>query len=177
VLASHSGARAVGDHPRNLTDRQIRAIAAKGGVVQVCFVPEFVRPEPEDPQGDQARRRLRKRARAHYQDHSIGADPAADAAFEAEFQDLCRRWPQHQVRVRDVADHIDHVAKVAGIEHVGIGSDFDGGARVEDCRDAAELPALTAELLDRGYSEADLERIWGGNLMRVFGEAIARAEC
>jgi len=65
---------------------------------------------------------------------------------------------------------------VAGIEHVGIGSDFDGGARVEDCRDASELPALTVELMRRGYSEEDLRKIWGGNLMRVFGEAIARAE-
>jgi membrane dipeptidase len=176
VLASHSGARAIGDHPRNLTDRQLRAIAAQGGVVHVLFVPDFIRPRREDPEGDKARRSLRKQVKAHYREHAIGADPRADAAFEAEYQNLCRRWPLHRVRIQEVADHIDHVAQVAGIEHVGIGSDFDGGARVEECRDVSELPALTAELMGRGYSEECLRRIWGGNVMRVFGEVIDRAK-
>lgn len=180
VLASHSGAKAVGDHPRNLDDGQLRAIAAAGGVVQVCFVPEFVRPRGHrDPDGDQAHDDLWERVKAHYGETGagapLGADPAVDEAFEAEWRGLCASHPPHKVRVADVADHIDHVAKVAGIEHVGIGSDFDGGARIEDCRDASELPALTAELMRRGYSEADLRAIWGGNLFRVFAEVQARA--
>ncbi len=174
VLASHSGARALGDHPRNLTDRQLRAIARAGGVVQVVFVPEFIRPVPRDLEGDLLHNELWSRVKAHYASVPVGADPARDAALEEEHQDLCRRHPQHRVSVADVADHIDQVARVAGIDHVGIGSDFDGGARMTDCRDVSELPALTAELVRRGYTEADLGRIWGGNLLRVFGEVQAR---
>jgi membrane dipeptidase len=180
VLASHSGARAVGDHPRNLDDAQLRSIAAQGGVVQVCFVPEFVRPRSRrDRDADQAQDQLWDRVKAHYAGAgggALGADPAVDAGFEAEWRALCDRNPQYRVTLSDIADHIDHVAKVAGIEHVGIGSDFDGGARIADCRDASELPALTAELMRRGYSETDLRAIWGGNLMRVFAEVQAAAK-
>jgi membrane dipeptidase len=175
VLASHSGALALCGHPRNIPDRQLRAIAAKGGVVQVCFVPRFVKAITPDPEGEKAHNRLRARVRAHYAQAAIGADPAVDAAFEAEHRELCRLHPPYKVKVADVADHIDHVARVAGIEHVGIGGDWDGGARMEDCRDVAELPALTAELVRRGYTEDDLRRIWGGNVMRVLGEALAMA--
>lgn len=180
VLASHSGARAVGDHPRNLDDAQLRSIAAQGGVVQVCFVPEFIRPRTRrDRDADQAQDALWDRVKARYAGDgtgALGADPAADAGLEAEWRSLCDRSPQYRVTVADIADHIDHVAQVAGIEHVGIGSDFDGGARIAECRDASELPALTAELMRRGYSEADLRAIWGGNLMRVFAEVQARAD-
>jgi membrane dipeptidase len=175
VIASHSGARAVADHPRNLTDAHLRAIAAQGGVVQVTFVPEFLRPGPQDPTADQAFMRLFRRVKEHYGQSAIGADPAADAGFEQEFQDLWQRHPPVLASVTDVADHVDRVVAVAGIEHVGIGSDFDGGGRLEDCRDVSELPSLTAELLRRGYTEAQLERIWGGNLMRVFQAVLDHA--
>ena len=166
VLASHSGARAVSAHPRNLADDQIRSIAAGGGVVQVSFVPEFLRPCAPNP-GDPARWRLWQRMTRHYADHAIGEDPATDAAFEGEHQALLRQFPPVQATVSDVADHIGHVAKLVGIEHVGIGSDFDGGGRLGDCRDVSELPALTAELLRRGYTPADIRLIWGGNVLRV----------
>jgi len=172
VLASHSGARAVSDHPRNLSDGQVRAIAARGGVVNVCFVPEFLRPGPPDP-ADPARWQLRDRCAAHYADHAIGEDPARDDGFEREHQALCRDFPPVRAMVADVVDHIDHVVRLAGIEHVGIGSDFDGGGRLGDCRDASELPALTAELLKRGYTPAGIRLIWGGNAMRVLGEVQA----
>ena len=176
VLASHSGARAVAGHPRNLPDRQLRAIAAAGGVVQATFVPEFLRPRAESPEADRARADLERRAAAAYAERAIGADPAADAGFEAEHRELLARYPPVQASVADVADHIDHIVRVAGIDHVGIGSDFDGGGRLMDCRDASELPNLTGELLRRGYSEAQLEKIWGGNLMRVFQAVLDRAE-
>ncbi len=176
VLASHSSARAVADHPRNLPDRQLRAIAAAGGVVQVTFVPEFLRPGPAAPEADRARGDLERRAAAAYADRALGADPAADAGFEAEHRALLARYPPVQATVADVADHLDHIVRVAGIDHVGIGSDFDGGGWLSDCRDASELPSLTAELLRRGYSEPQLEKIWGGNLMRVFQAVLERAE-
>lgn len=175
VLASHSGARAVADHPRNLTDGQLRAIAAWGGVVQVCFMPAFLNPGPSDPRADAAWSDLRRRARARYGERAIGEDARLDAAFEAEHDALERRFPPIQATVQDVADHIDHVVAVAGIDHVGIGSDFDGGGWLADCRDVSELPALTATLLERGYSVPDLRKIWGGNLMRVFEDVLALA--
>jgi membrane dipeptidase len=171
VLASHSGARAVADHPRNLGDAHIRAIAAAGGVVQVTFVPEFLRPAPADPAEGLALMDLHKRVKRHYAAQPIGAQPEVDAAFEREHQELRQRFPPAQATVADVADHIDHVVKLSGVEHVGIGSDFDGGGWLADCRDASELPALTAELFRRGYREEQLEQIWGGNLMRVLQAA------
>jgi membrane dipeptidase len=176
LIASHSGARSISDHPRNLSDAQIQAIASQGGVVQVLFVPSFLNTSRLDPQGDQAFGDLWTRMKAHYSVHAMGTDPAMDAAFESDFRDLLARFPAPPATVRDVADHIDHVVKVAGIDHVGVGSDFDGGGHLEDCRDISELPHLTAELLRRGYSEADLQKLWSENLFRVFEEVIERAK-
>jgi membrane dipeptidase len=166
----------VADHPRNLGDAHIRAIASGGGVVQVTFVPEFLRPAPADPAEGLAHMELSRRVKQHYSAAAIGAHPDTDAGFEQEYQELLRRFPPAPATVADVADHLDHVVAVAGIEHVGIGSDFDGGGRLADCRDASEMPNLTAELLRRGYTEAQLEKIWGGNLMRVLQEAQDRAD-
>jgi len=176
VIASHSGARAVGDHPRNLSDDQLRAIATQGGTIQVLFVPGFLNPEPFDPAGDRLAGDLMVRVKAHYAAHAIGADPAVDAAFEADYRALCANHPPPRAAVKDVVDHIEHVAKIAGIDHVGIGSDFDGGVWLTDCEDVAQVPRITAELLRRGYSETDIRKIWGGNLLRVFEQVIASAE-
>ena len=173
MLASHSGARALADHPRNLTDGQLRAIAAQGGVIQVCFVPEFLNPGPADAAAEAAWTDLWHRVRASYAERAIGEDAGLDAAFEAEQAELLLRFPPIQATVKDVADHIDHVVALTDIDHVGIGSDFDGGGRLEDCRDVSKLPALTAELHQRGYSASDLRKVWGGNLMRVFGDVLA----
>jgi membrane dipeptidase len=173
LIASHSGAQAVSDHPRNLTDEQLRAIASNGGVVQVLFVPGFLNPGAYDPEGDPIAADLWSRRKAHYKPHAIGEDPAVDETFEAEYQALLAKYPPPRASVKDVADHIDHIVQVAGIDHVGIGSDFDGGARLTDCRDVTELPHLTAELLERGYSEREIRKIWGENLLRVFEQVIA----
>jgi membrane dipeptidase len=176
VLASHSGARSVCDHPRNLTDEQLRAVAAGGGVIQVPFVPFFLKSEPFNPEGDKLAEELWTRRKISYASHAIGDDPAIDAAFEQEYQSLLATYPPPQAAVKDVVDHIDHIVKIAGIEHVGIGSDFDGGARLKDCKDVTELPHLTAELLRRGYSGSAVRKIWGENLLRVFEQVIAGSE-
>ncbi|HWQ08008.1 MAG TPA: dipeptidase, partial [Holophaga sp.] len=172
VIASHSGTRSISDHPRNLTDQQIRDIAAGGGVVQIYFVPFFLAPRPHNDEGDKVADALWTRTRAHYTEHAVGEDPAVDAAFEQEYQALLAAYPPAEVFVKDVADHIDHVVQVAGIDHVGIGTDFDGGARLVDCKDISELPNLTAELLRRGYTEQDIRKVWGGNLLRVFDQVL-----
>jgi microsomal dipeptidase-like Zn-dependent dipeptidase len=124
VIASHSSVKALCNHPRNLSDPLIKAIAAKGGVVQICLYPGFIK----------------KGGKASY---------------------------------KDAVDHIDYVVKLAGINHVGIGSDFDGGESLPDLNAVNEIPKITIELLRRGYSEEEIAKIWGGNLLRVM-ETVCR---
>ena len=118
MVCSHSSSRALCDHPRNLTDDQLRAIARKGGVVQVCLYSGF----------------LRKERPAH---------------------------------ILDAIEHLNHMVNVMGIEHVGIGSDFDGDGGIIGCNDSSEMINLTRQLLHERYNEEDIRRIWGGNFLRV----------
>ena len=124
VIASHSSAKALCNHPRNLSDKLIKAIAEKGGVIQVCFYHGF----------------LKKGGTAS---------------------------------LKDAIDHIDYIVKLAGIDYVGIGSDFDGGGGIKGLQTANEFPQVTMELIRRGYSDADIAKIWGENLMRVM-EAVSK---
>lgn len=174
VIASHSGARAVNDHSRNLDDDQLRAIAERGGVVQCVALAEFVKSDAE-----------RSRALAAWRDQcGIGPQHQDTELDEAEsdrryqrFRDgllaLDQRFPR--ASVRDFVDHIDHVVRVAGIDHVGIGSDFDGGGGIDGWNDASTTANVTRELVRRGYDEAQIQQIWGGNLLRVWREVEAVA--
>jgi membrane dipeptidase len=169
VIASHSSARAICNAPRNMTDDMLRAVAKNGGVVQVNYYSGFI---------GQA-----------YRDASIAQQPEVEKAtaelkakFAAEgkqvtYGDLEKLQQQYADRIprpplSALIDHIDHVAKVAGIDHVGLGSDFDGvsGQLPAGIDSAADLPKITAALLARGYSAEDCRKILGGNLLRVFGE-------
>ncbi|MDL2223888.1 membrane dipeptidase [Bacteroidales bacterium OttesenSCG-928-M06] len=118
IIASHSSAKALRNHPRNISDSLIKAIADKGGVIQVCLYTYFLRKDDE-------------------------------------------------AQVKDAVDHIDYIIKKAGIDHVGIGSDFDGGGSLTDVKTVSGMPKITMELIRRGYSEEEIAKIWGGNLMRV----------
>lgn len=171
IIATHSACRAIADVPRNLDDDMIRALAKTGGVVCVIFYPPFLEPgwsalkdkvdieiapmvkkASEEETGDVAQKKL-----------------ARDRVRRKEF---LKRLPP--VSVARVADHIDHIVKLVGIDHVGIGSDFDGiQATVSDLSSAADLPNLTRELLRRGYSESDVDKILGGNVLRMM-EVVAR---
>ena len=93
--------------------------------------------------------------------------------MNAEWHSIDIKYPQVQATVSDVVDHIDHMVKVAGIDHVGIGTDFDGGGGVADCKDVSQMGNITLELVKRGYSKKDIEKIWGGNLMRVMHDVAA----
>lgn len=168
VIASHSSCRALCDSPRNLTDEMIRALAGKGGVIQICFVSSFLKKPGPNPERDKALQELR----AKYGSRREIRDEAQRERMWQEYEVIDEKYPEARATVRDVVDHIDHVVKVAGIDFVGIGTDFDGGGGVEGCNDVSEMSRLTEELLQRGYTEAEIEKIWGGNVMRVFRQVI-----
>lgn len=170
VIASHSAARAVFDSPRNLPDELIRGIAASGGVVQVLAMTPYLRAPDPAPERDAAFAALRARV-PRPQD----LPEAERTAYWQEFGMLSARYPVTPATLADVADHIDHIVRLVGVEHVGIGLDFDGGGGVSGLEDVSRLPNLTAELLRRGYSEDELARIWGGNLLRVLAATDAVA--
>ena len=168
VIASHSSARAVTDAPRNMTDDMLRAVAVNGGVVQVNFFSAFISTDflkawqAQRPEREAAERAAEAKAKAAGQPWTYSMGDAMDKEYAAKIP----RPP-----LSALIDHIDHVAKVAGIDHVGIGGDFDGSPSSPGGIDsAADLPKITAALKQRGYSEADCRKVMGGNLLRVFGE-------
>lgn len=178
IIASHSSARALASSPRNLTDEQLRAIATSNGVVMVNFYPAFLSDAWREAWDATAAQRapLYEAAAAPYRERNqpvpYGVSLAVDREFYAEHLAATLPLPPLSVLV----DHIDHVAQVAGIDHVGLGSDFDGFAILpQGMASAADLPRITAALHDRGYTEDQLRKILGGNLLRVFGDVQAFA--
>jgi len=175
VIASHSAARALCNAPRNMTDDMLRAIAnsggpeSKGGVVQVNFYSGFISQPYRDaqkamePEAKKAVEALKAKAKAEGRE----ATPAEIEKLQREMADRIPRPP-----LSVLIDHIDHIAKVAGVDHVGLGSDFDGinGQLPEGINSPADLPKITAALIERGYSAEDCRKILGGNLLRVFRE-------
>lgn len=163
VIASHSGARAVNDHPRNLDDETLRALKKNGGVVQTVALGAFVRNDP--PEKRQALEALRKELGiTGFGRGSVPEDKRAE--YDRRRAELDARWPPADVRA--FVDHIDHMVKLIGIDHVGISSDFDGGGGIVGWNDASETPNVTIELVRRGYSEAQIAKLWGANLLRVW---------
>ncbi|MCB8963460.1 MAG: membrane dipeptidase [Bacteroidales bacterium] len=163
VFASHSCARAVCHNPRNLDDAMLRALAQKGGVIQMCILSDYVKASAPNPERDSAYRALRKKYN-NFRDLT----PEQDKQATAEWYELEEKYTVDKATVADVVDHIDHIVKVAGIDHVGIGTDFDGGGGVKGCEDASKMYNITVELLRRGYSDSDIKKIWGENFLRVF---------
>ncbi len=163
VIASHSCARAICDNPRNLTDDMLKLLAEKDGVIQLCVLSEYVKKPKPYPARDNAFKKLR----AEYENYSKLSEEEKNKVRE-KWYELNRKYPRELATVADAVDHIDHIVKVAGIDHVGIGTDFDGGGGLSDCYDVSELWRITYELVKRGYSEEDISKIWGGNFFRVF---------
>lgn len=165
VIASHSNARALANVPRNLTDDMIRAIGEKGGVVCVVFFPSFIDADwnRRREQVDRDIAPILDRAEAATNGTTAERHTAREHARTVEY---AKRLPP--VSLTHLVDHIDHIVKLAGVDHVGLGSDFDGiNATPEGLATVADLPHLTGELLRRGYSAADVEKILGGNILRV----------
>jgi len=172
IFASHSCARALCDHPRNLSDEMLKALAARGGVIQMCILSEYIKALPANTRREAAQDSLDR----VYGSWDAITDPALRQAKRAAWAQIDELYPRQLATVADVCDHIDHVVKVAGIDHIGIGTDFDGGGGVRDCNDVSQMSNITAELLHRGYSRKDLEKLWGGNFLRILNQALEAAE-
>jgi membrane dipeptidase len=164
LIASHSAARAVLDHPRNLPDDLLRAMAAKGGVIQVVAYKEFLKHDPGREAAEKALQQTVAKANgdAEYDSDKHDYLPAM-ATGMAEIE---KRYPLPTLD--DFVNHIEHVVKVAGIDHVGIASDFDGGGGITGWMNASQTRNVTAALRKRGFSDADIAKLWGGNLLRVW---------
>ncbi len=167
VIASHSSCRALSDVPRNMSDEMIRALARNGGVISINFGAGFLNPEDAEA----LRRRIGE---------AVAAEPALSGRALDEFaaSEYAREYDQMKpasATLEDALAHIDHAVKVGGIDHVGIGSDWDGINSVPaGLEDVSKMPALTAALFRRGYSEGDVRKILGGNLLRVLREVTGR---
>lgn len=172
VIASHSCVRTLCDHPRNLSDEMLKALASNNGVIQICFVSSFVKKAKPNPEREKALAELREK----YGSWSEVRDESAREKMEDEYMDIYEKYPSEQATVQELVDHIDYVVNLIGVDHVGIGTDFDGGGSIEGCDDVSELPNITEELLRRGYSEEDIRKIWGANIMRVFRKVVEVAK-
>ena len=165
IIASHSGARALADHPRNLDDEQLLALRDNGGVIHLVALDGFLKVSPEkDAAVDALREELGLTSFAAFRNLT----DEQRAEYEERMAALNEQWPS--ANLETYVDHIDYVVQLIGVDHVGIGTDFDGGGGIEGFNDASEAPNVTVELVRRGYSDEDIAKIWGGNLMRVLRE-------
>ncbi len=170
IILSHSGVRAIFDHPRNATDADLRLLAAKGGVVQVNAFDGYMVPQPRIAERDAAMKALMT---------GIDFERMTDAdrrKLVAGRKAIDTKWPVPKAKFDDVMKHLLHAIEVAGIDHVGMSGDFDGGGGVDGFNDVSDYPKITAALLARGFSAADVAKVWGGNALRVLDEAQRMAE-
>ena len=165
VFASHSSCRALCDTPRNLTDPMMRALAANGGVIQICYHVGFV--SPEFRRAEQAHPEFDKAIALEVKKRCGGKEGCELIEGDRITREYVKRGDLPRVEWTEIVRHIDHAVKIAGIDHVGLGSDFDGANMPFGMEDVSRLPRLTQALLDRGYSERDVRKILGENTLRL----------
>ncbi|MFC3441941.1 dipeptidase [Sphingobium rhizovicinum] len=169
VLLTHSGCKAVYDHPRNIDDEHLKALAAKGGVIQMNAYGAYLRASKPNPERQKALMALYGQMR-----EDAKLSPEKRAELLAKRQEIDKHYPDtDRPTFDDFMAHMLHALKVVGPDHVGIGLDWDGGGGVVGLEDVVDLPKITAALLKAGYSEADLQKIWSGNVLRVLAAADA----
>ncbi len=166
VMASHSSVRGVADHPRNISDEALQAVQANGGVVHPTALGSFVKVQPPERSERIAAIREEFGIETGADIQALEGEEAAD--YEAAMAQVAEDFPS--ANVADFIDHIDYIVDLIGVEHAGISSDFDGGGGVEGWNDSSETFNVTLELVRRGYSEEEIRKIWGGNLLRVMRE-------
>ncbi len=172
VIASHSSVRALADHPRNMDDEQLRALAENGGVIQIVAFPSYVKVQP--PERGEAVRTLRQELGLDSREAMRNMDDETRAEYERRMAAIDERWLP--ATVSDFVDHIDYAVDLIGIDHVGISSDFDGGGGVDGWNDASETFNVTLELVRRGYTEEQIAALWSGNTLRIWRTAERVAE-
>ncbi|MDZ7737746.1 MAG: dipeptidase [Bacteroidales bacterium] len=170
VIASHSSCRALCESPRNLDDDMLLALKDNGGVIQICILSNYLKQPEPNPVLDEKLAEIREK----YNDFEDLSEEEFSKARNEYYK--VRNKYRKLATVKDAVDHIDHVVRLIGIDYVGIGSDFDGGGGIADVRDVSQMKNITIELLRRGYSRIEIEKIWGGNIMRVLGENEKLAE-
>jgi membrane dipeptidase len=169
LMASHSSCRAISDHPRNMGDDMIRALASKGGVIQINYEITFLSQEARDKKAAEGERVENIDTQF---DKLCGENTACEIRERERIdREAMERGELPQVSWQKIVEHIDHVVKLVGPDHVGLGSDFDGASMPLGMDDVSKLPRLTEALLSKGYREEDIEKILGGNLLRVMEEA------
>lgn len=166
IVLSHSGARAVHDHPRNIDDARLKVLAKHGGVIQMNSYEGYLIDNGASPERKAAEKALMQTF-GDWEHLSV----ADGARLTAELKALDAKYPVKHATLDDFLAHLDHVLKLIGPEHVGIGMDWDGGGGVEGMQDVSDLPKITAWLLRQGYTETQIAGIWGGNLLRVMQQA------
>lgn len=171
IVLSHSGCKAVTDHPRNVPDELLRTLAAKGGVIQMNAFSAYVTSLPIIPERNRALQALYASFGGW---REIDSDAKRIAFLEAR-REIDRRYPAPVATFDEFMAHVLHALRVAGVDHVGFSGDFDGGGGVADLMDVTGAPRITARLLAEGYTEADLAKFWGGNVLRVLRAAEERA--
>jgi len=169
IILSHSGSKAIFDHPRNIDDDRLRALAAKGGVIQINAFSNYMVPTPKIPEREAALAALMKSIGMTGRDMS----PAQRKAFLKGKAAIDAQWPVPRANLDDYMKHMLHAIEVAGIDHVGVSGDFDGGGGVDGMNEVTDYPAITRRLTAAGFSRADVAKIWGGNALRVLRAAEA----
>ena len=165
VFASHSSVRSIAHHPRNMNDEMIKALAENNGVIQICLLSAYVK----DPDTTTVRYQKEKELRVLWGKSDSMTEEQVEV-LRNQWRELSTKYPRKKATVADYVNHIDHVKNLVGIDHVGIGSDFDGGGGLQDCADVSEMPNITKEMLARGYTKKEINKVWGGNFFRVFKE-------
>lgn len=165
IVASHSSVRAVANHNRNFSDEMLLTLKKNGGVIQICILQDYVKTAPDNKEYNERLQELKNKLETVSKE-----DAQQRKLIRQEMSQLKESYPDQLVFIKDYVDHIDYVVKKIGVDYVGIGTDFDGGGGIYDCMNASQLTGITEELLRRGYSKKDIEKIWGGNFVRVMKE-------
>ena len=164
VIASHSSVRAIAHHNRNMTDDMIKTLAKNGGVIQICLLDDYIK----DPDTTTMYYQKRKELNQVFDTKYDSMTDEEKKALRNEWKILKEKYPKTLPTVADCVDHIDYVKNLVGIDYVGIGSDFDGGGGLDGCADVSQFPNITLEMLERGYTQEEIRKVWGGNFFRVF---------
>ena len=165
IIATHSNARSVTNHKRNMTDDMLKLIAKNGGVVQLTMLSNYLRDPVPNITAEKLKKELLSSIKPIDQMTTLEKE-----TMRKRLNEIDDKYPIAPANLKNVVDHIDHIVNVAGIDHVGIGCDFDGGGGIDGVFDVSQVMNITIELVKRGYNEDQIAKIWGGNLIRVFSE-------